>query len=178
MDVVRGPGNTAEEAVSRMIRLYEKDLLRLCCVILKDAALAEDAVQETFLKAYRKYGAFRAQSSEKTWLIRIAVNTCNDMKRTAWFRHIGSTVSLDLADRQSAQEPVSSALIDAVMQLPTRYKEVLLLYYYEDLTLEEIAPIVRASTTTVYRRLHKAYRLLKDLLETEIDEEGGHGFEN
>lgn len=75
MEVVKGPDNNVD-LISQWIRTYEKDLLRLCCVYLKDVSLAEDAVQETFLKAYSHLPSFRGNSSPKTWLVRIAINVC------------------------------------------------------------------------------------------------------
>lgn len=172
MEVVKGPDSREEEKISRLIKTYEKDLLRLCCVMLKDSVMAEDAVQETFIKAYRNLRAFRGDSSEKTWLIRIAINVCRDMRRTVWFRNIGRTVSLSEAELAKKQEPsVSSALIGEIMRLPEKYKEVILLHYYEGLTQSEVAGILRVSSPTVHRRLIKARALLKELLE------GGNGLE-
>ena len=80
MDGVTGPGNRPEERISQMIKTYEKDLLRLCRVYLKEESLAEDAMQETFIKAYKNLHTFRGESSEKTWLFRIAINVCRDMQ--------------------------------------------------------------------------------------------------
>ena len=166
MEVVKGPGNSQEERISRMIRTYEKDLLRLCCVYLKDAVMAEDAVQETFLKAYRHLHAFRGDSSEKTWLIRIAMNVCKDMQRTAWFRNIGKTMSIEDVQIPAEQEmDVSSELVSEIMRLPSKYKEVVLLYYYEEMSLSEVAQILNVSITTVHRWLEKARELLKKQLE-------------
>lgn len=164
MDIVKGPDNHKEEKISRMIQQYEKDLLRLCCVYLKDASMAEDAVQETFFKAYRSLDAFRGESSEKTWLIRIAVNVCKDMQRTAWFRNIGRLVSLN--DIQIPQEPeVKSEIVSEIMRLPKKLREVVLLYYYEDMTQSEIAGALNVSVPTVHRRLDKARGALKDMLK-------------
>ena len=164
MEIVKGPGNHLQHRISRMIQTYEKDLLRLCCVYLKDSSMAEDAVQETFLKAYKNLQSFRGESSEKTWLVRIAVNVCKDMQRTAWFRNIGRMVSID--DVQIPQElDVKSALVAEIMQLPGKLKEVVLLYYYEDMNLSEIAEVLNVSITTVHRRLEKARVLLKNMLE-------------
>ena len=172
MEVVKGPDCREEERISRLIKTYEKDLLRLCCVMLKDAAMAEDAVQETFIKAYRNLHTFRGDSSEKTWLIRIAINVCRDMRRTAWFRNIGRMVSLNDVELAQKQElDVSSALIGEITRLPEKYKEVILLHYYEGLNQSEIAGILRVSPATVHRRLIKARALLKELLE------GGNGLE-
>ena len=166
MEIVKGPGNRPQERISKMIKIYEKDLLRLCCGYLKDASMAEDAVQETFLKAYKNLQSFRGESSEKTWLIRIAINVCKDMKRTAWFRNIGRMVSIDDVQIPQVQElEVKSAVVSEIMQLPGKLKEVVLLYYYEDMNLSEIAETLNVSVTTVHRRLEKARVLLKNMLE-------------
>ena len=65
-----------KQRLTRLVRQYQTDLLRICYIQLHDTALAEDAVQETYLKAYRSMPAFRGDCSEKTWLMRIAVNVC------------------------------------------------------------------------------------------------------
>ena len=65
----------------------------MCYLHLSDKSLAEDAVQETFLKAYRGLSTFRSESSVKTWLIQIAINTCKSMKRSAWWRYIDRRVT-------------------------------------------------------------------------------------
>ena len=72
--------------IEEMIARYGDDILRLCLLYLGDRQLAEDAFQETFVKAWKGRDAFRGESSEKTWLSRIAVNTCRDMLRSGWFR--------------------------------------------------------------------------------------------
>ena len=166
MDFVKGPGNHPEARISRMVKIYEKDLLRLCCMYLKDAVMAEDAVQETFLKAYKSLHAFRGESSEKTWLMRIAINVCKDMQRTAWFRNLGKMVSIENIQIPAEQEmSISSELVSEIMKLPSKYKEVVLLYYYEGMNQSEVAQILSVSITTVHRRLEKARELLKKQLE-------------
>ena len=65
MSVVTGPDNQREEKISSLVRLYEKDLLRTCCVYLRDRDMAQDAVQETFLKAYKALDSFRSESTER-----------------------------------------------------------------------------------------------------------------
>ena len=120
MDFVKGPGNHPEARISRMVKTYEKDLLRLCCMYLKDTVMAEDAVQETFLKAYKSLHAFRGESSEKTWLMRIAINVCKDMQRTAWFRNLGKMVSIENVQIPTEQEmSISSELVSEIMKLPS-----------------------------------------------------------
>ena len=166
MDGVKGPGNRPEERISQMIKTSEKDLLRLCRVYLKEESLAEDAMQETFIKAYKNLHTFRGESSDKTWLFRIAINVCRDMQRTSWFRNISRMVSLDSVQIQQPQKSeISHALMDEIMRLPKKYREVILLYYYEDMKQNEIAEILGVSVTTVCRRIEKARELLKDMLK-------------
>ncbi|HIS96084.1 MAG TPA: sigma-70 family RNA polymerase sigma factor [Candidatus Ventricola gallistercoris] len=141
---------------------YEKDLLRMCCMYLRDMNMAEDAVQETFLKAYNALSSFRGDSSEKTWLYRIAVNVCNDMRRNAWYRFIDKRIDLDrLQIPVEAQSEESLALMTEIMRLPRKWMEVVLLYYYEDIRIPQIAEMLGVSQTMVSRRLKKARELLK-----------------
>ena len=76
----------ADDLLERMIRDYGDALLRTCYLYLKDYHLAEDAVQETLIKAMKHYGGFRHHSDEKTWLTRIAINCCKNMIRKKWYR--------------------------------------------------------------------------------------------
>ena len=165
MEVVKGPDSSPEERINRLIKDYERDLLRLCCVYLRDVSLAEDAVQETFIKAYRGLRTFRGESGEKTWLYRIAINVCKDMRRGSWFRFVSRDVNLDELQIPDSGRGERSALVEEIMRLPRKYREVILLYYYEDMKLAEIAKAIGVSAMTVSRRIDKARSLLKDLLE-------------
>ena len=156
-----------EEALNR----YEECLLRMCYSYLGDRSLAEDAVQETFLKAWKSYGHFRGESSEKTWLMCIAINTCRDVRRGAWFKHIDPTVSLDqLDDRAVSFEPRDDAVTKAVMNLKPRLREAVLLRWYQGLSADETAQALGISRSTAYERLSKAQAMLKSELEEWHDE--------
>ena len=125
MSVVTGPDNQREEKISSLVCLYEKDLLRTCCVYLRDRDMAQDAVQETFLKAYKALGSFRSESTEKTWLYSIALNVCRDMRRSAWFRYVDRRVTLDhLPDPVEPVPDASIALMQEIMRLPRKLMEV------------------------------------------------------
>ena len=80
-----------------LIDAYGDELLRLCLLYLGDRQLAEDAFQETMVKAWRALPDFRGESGAKTWLFHIAVNTCRDMLRSGWMRMRKSSVPLELA---------------------------------------------------------------------------------
>lgn len=166
MHVVKGPDNNSE-LIRQWINDYEKDLLRLCYIYLKDVFLAEDAVQETFLKAYRKLHLFQGESSPRTWLIRIAINVCKDVLRKAWFRHFRNTLPMDSMPNSYPEGDfeIKSALVAAIADLPKVNKEAVYLYHYEGFTQSEIADLLHVSIPTIHRRLETAYALLKKTLE-------------
>lgn len=148
---------------------YEESLLRMCFAYLGDAALAEDAVQETFLKAYRALGRFRGDAGEKTWLLRIAINTCRDLRRSAWFRHVDRNVTLDVlgepADPAQEWSQWDDTLTRAVMELKPKYREAVLLCCYQGLTGQEAASVLKISRAAVMNRLKQAKATLRRELE-------------
>jgi len=140
MEAVKDPDSLRNQTIERLIELYQTPLLRLCYVQLRDRALAEDAVQETFLKAYKGFAQFRGECSEKTWLTRIAINTCRDFQRGGWFRHTDRSVTPDMLPvGVDPPEPEDSDLALSVMKLPLKLREAIMLYYYQDMSTEEIA---------------------------------------
>ena len=172
MGVIQAPDQAQTDRLDRMVQQYEKDLLRLCCLYLRDWNAAEDIVQETFLKAFRHLDSFRGESSEKTWLITIALTGCRDYRRSAWFRYIDSRVSLN--DLPASSEPPDSEhaeLTLAVMKLKPKYMEAVLLYFYEGCPIKEIAGMLNLTEAAVSTRIHKAKRKLRDELEGGEDDE-------
>ena len=175
MSIVTGP-DTATNRDQKLISLvdrYQEPLLRMCCLYLRDRSLAEDAVQETFIKAYRALDSFREESSEKTWLMRIAMHICCDINRTGWFRFMNRDVTPEMFADQSAPPPEErdEELATAVMKLPRRLREVILLYYYQGMNVNEIADALNLSHSSVSGRLKRGREKLKNMLEgRELDE--------
>ena len=164
MDDVKGPDTP--ECFEQIVSEYQTQLRRLCCVLLKDVHLAEDAVQETFLKAYRSMGEFRKESSERTWLTRIAVNTCRDLLRSRWLRYIDRSVKIeDLPEPETPADPENTGLYETILRLPVKQREVVLLYYYQNMTMQEISDILQISASNVSRRLESARKTLRKRLE-------------
>ena len=170
MRFAQGPCRDKEEKLESLMETYGTQVKRLCCLYLRDASLAEDAAQETFIKAWRSLASFRGESSERTWLMRIAVNTCRDALRTSWFRRLDRRVTPEELPLVSPgpQEP---ALAQAIIRLPARDREVILLRYYEQLSPDEIAHMLRQPLNTVKSRLARAKKKLKQLLEGWNDDD-------
>ena len=177
MDAVRGPDSIREAAIrreaarpeatlTRLVETYQTALLHICYMILHDEALAEDAVQETYIKAYKSLESFRGESSEKTWLFHIGMNVCRDMKRARWFRYVDRRVTPDTlviptVDANDDHEDLAQAIV----HLPDKYKEVILLHYYQNMNVRDIAQTLGLAPSSVSNRLKKAREKLRVLLE-------------
>ena len=164
MDAVKSSDSRDQKLIHLMQR-YELSVKRMCCAIVQDAALAEDAAQETFLRAYRALDGFRSESSEKTWLMRIAINVCKDMRRSGWFRFIDRRVDPSRLPEPAACTDEQQELSMLVMQLPRRLLEVVLLYYYQGMTTRETAAALGIPQQTVVSRLQSARKRLRISLE-------------
>ena len=169
---VKAPDSHAESTLERLIRENQVSLKRLCYLYLHDRSLAEDAVQETFLKAYRFLQDFRGEANERTYLTRIAINTCKDMLRTGWFRHMDRRVTPEELPAREEADPYHREVAAAVMNLPRKLREVILLYYYRGLNMQEIAEVLNITQPAVTGRLKRAREKLKtELKGGGIDEE-------
>ena len=157
--------------IEELIDLYGDEIFRLCIAYLGDRQLAEDAFQETFLKVWKNADRFRGESSVRTWFASIAVNTCRDLLRSGWFRlrrkskHIEELAQLPAASAMPEESPVRTA----VLSLPGMYREIILLYYDQNMKLKEIASLLHLSQNTVSTRLRRARKLLAKELKGEIE---------
>ena len=157
-----------EQALVRLMSQYGDGIKRMCCVYLRDPGAAEDAAQETFIKAYDHIEPLLGGEivNERAWLSRIAINTCKDMLRSSWMRHIDrrrAIEELPLAAPPQHQENLE--LTEAILALPPKLKDIVLLHYYQGLSLRTCAQILGISAPTASRYLAQATRRLKMDLE-------------
>ncbi len=161
----KGPDN---EWLTEIIDEHQTSLLRLCYLYLHDVHLAEDAVQETFLKAWRMRQGFRSESSVKTWLTRIAIRTCCDVRRTFWFKRLDRRFTPDMLPASAWNVPdTERELTLAVMKLPPKLQDVIVLHYYQELKVNDIAAMLHISQSSVSGRLTRTRTQLKRILEKE-----------
>lgn len=160
----------ANQHLERLMNDYGDTILRMCFLYLKDYQLAEDATQETFIKALTSYEKFKHRSSEKTWLTRIAINCCKNVMRTHWFRMIKK----DIEEHQhQCSEYVIEDLIEkdgisnAIMKLELDDRKIIILYYYQELPIKDIASVIGISENTANQRLFRARKKLKKYLEED-----------
>ena len=154
------------EQFAELVQAYQLPLLRMCTLHLRDADLARDAVQETFIKACRAWKDFRGECSVQSWLMRIAINTCRDMQRSWWHRHVNRAVvpeDMPLQTEGISDEAIAVSM--AIAHLAPKLREAVLLYYYQGMSLEETARALGLSIAAVSGRLKRAKAKLRDALK-------------
>lgn len=165
----------AREAAEDLFRTHGTRLLRLAALYLGDVVLAEDAVQETYLKVIKGYGKFQGQGELSTWATRILINTCKDIRRAGWFRRLLSSQPLHLLPEPAApMAETDRGVVQAVMGLPAKYREILLLHYWQGLDARQISLFIGISENAVYTRLSRARGMLKPILKGEYEDEQPH----
>jgi len=161
-----------EKVIERLIDEYGNEILRIAYVYLKDQQLAEDAFQEVFLKVYMNYNSFRKESSEKTWIIRITINVCKDMLKSSYHQRVQATDDEVLTQIHSEDEDFlerlsNKELFETILKLDPKYKDVIILYYYQGFKIKEMASLLDTTTGQVSSLLARARENLKQLLGEE-----------
>ena len=126
---------------------------------LKNSFDSEDLIQEVFLKYLKYDGNFESLDNEKYWLIRVTINSCKSFLTTAWKKN--TILSSEEIERKKDQG-IDTTYFLAISNLPNKYKEVIVLYYYENFKIEEIAQILKASQSAIKKRLQRAKEKLKE----------------
>lgn len=183
-----------DQAFASLVTRYQERVFRLLARFTRDRIEVEDLAQEVFVKVFRKLHTFQRDSSFFTWLYRIAVNTANDaMSRRSRrrLRLVEDAAELDDGQREpgdaGAAEPLLAAeLRDVTRQLvdrlPEKYRTILVLREYEDLSYNQISDVLGCSLGTVESRLFRARQRFKEAMERSypdlvpgmrVDPEGG-----
>jgi RNA polymerase sigma-70 factor (ECF subfamily) len=154
-----------EAAVNRALELYADTVRRICFIHLKNHADVDDVFQDVFLKYLLHDNPFESDAHEKAWLIRVAINTCKDVLKSFFRKNVTSFD--ELYDEPFHFHEQESEVLDAVLKLPEKYRDVIYLHYYEGYSAVEIAKITGKKVNTIYTWLDRARKNLKDSLGGE-----------
>lgn len=156
-----------------VIRRNSETVYRLAYALVRTRADADDIYQEVFLRYVRKTPAFDSAEHEKAWFMRVTINCRRNFWRSPWMQR-RSALEGDALEREASGADMfyeaadeDRLLIETVKQLPEKYRVVIHLFYYEDLSVEEIGRITKSKASTVRTRLTRARRELKSLLQQE-----------
>ncbi len=149
--------------IEKAVEEYADMIFRVCIVILKNEADAQDAVQETFLKYIQKAPQFENSQHEKAWLIKVATNNSrNVLKRKNRY----SDADLESVTANAVSEDASSVL-EALVSLPEKYSIVIILHYIDGYKVNEIAEMIGKTPSAVKMRLQKGRKLLEKVYRGE-----------
>jgi len=147
------------------VEKYADMVRRICLVHLKNLHDTEDVFQNVFLKYMLYKGSFENEEHEKAWLTRVTINACTD-----WLRSLARRRWIPLEsvlEEGNMPDEASREVLEAVLQLPERYREVIYLFYYEGYSAVEIAGILGKKENTIYTWLSRAKGILRKSLEVE-----------
>ncbi len=165
VDIPQAP-ESAEERLTRLMQTYGSSVLRVCYLYLKDHSLAQDAAQTTFVKAWQALQTLREGSTEKAWLMKIAVNTCKTTLRSREYKLYAQSPDMDDLPEPAAEDELpDNTVLNAVLLLPEKYREVVMLHYYQGLPSPTVAKILKLPQATVLTRLHRARKILESQLK-------------
>lgn len=152
-----------KEAYGVLAGEYARDVFAVCMSVLGNAADAEDAAQEAFVRGYGQIGGLRKSGRFGQWVMQIARNVCLDMLR----RRQAGRKALEAERRRDRNERRSEEygeLEDAISRLDEKYREVLMMYYFGGESSEAVAARLEISPATVLSRLSRARRRLREIL--------------
>lgn len=151
------------------VRQYQDTVYRVALHVLGSPFDGEDAVQEVFLRLYTHPKPFDSEEHLRRWLIRVTVNTCKNTLKSRWRK--GRTSLDDVAETPVFDTPAEETLYQTVLALPGKYRAVLILHYYEELSTAEIGQILNIRQSAVTTRLSRARTMLKNKLGEERQDE-------
>ncbi|SDQ78772.1 RNA polymerase, sigma subunit, SigV [Virgibacillus subterraneus] len=165
--------NRNEIILEEIMVEYGNDLVRLAFNYVKDKETAKDVVQNSFIKCYKNLDDFRNESSLKTWLYRITINESKDYLRSWHHRKVQAKSFvqetaksiLPSAEDKVIKESENQEIRQLIFSLPKSYREVIFLYYYKSLIMDEIVEVTGLNISTVKTRLRRGKQKLKIMME-------------
>lgn len=158
----------SEQEVNRVVEQYSNMVRRLCMIYLKNYADTEDIFQTVFLKYVLSSVSFENEEHERAWFIRVTMNACKDFLKS-FFRSRVTSLEEILEQSVEMREDYREVL-EAVLSLPKKYREVIYLHYYEGYTAPEISKILGKKVNTIYTLLNRAKQMLRKKLGGDEDE--------
>lgn len=169
---------TEDKAVlQQKIEQYADMLYKLAFSQMKNTQDAEDVVQEVLYQFIKNTKPFESVEHEKAWLIRVTLNACRKIWRSTWYKHtVPFTMSQDVAEKDDMDDKLilkekEQEILKAVMNLPRKYREVIHLFYFENMSIKAICEVTGRKTNTVTSQLTRGRDMLQKTLKEEYQYE-------
>lgn len=164
-------GMSYEEVVEK----YSDYITRMCVVWTQNEEAAKDCFQNTFIKLYKSSKTFNDSEHLEAWLLRVARNECNDYHRTFWNKNVSIGLDREKLERVKNDsvnkiqfDSDTENLVKALRKLSLKYREVLVLYYYQEYSTKEISDILQLSVNTVKSRLQRGREKLAKIIKKQV----------
>jgi RNA polymerase sigma-70 factor, ECF subfamily len=164
---------TNQDMIENIINQYSTQIKRLAFTYVRDWAVSDDITQEVLIICYEKLNTYRGEGDIKNWLFKITVNKCKDYLRGKWYKRI---IPVDGKWEDYGSESTSSEdsffkkneaaeLSKKVLSLPMKYREVIILFYYEGLKIREMVELLVVKEQTIKTRLSRARKMLEKMIK-------------
>lgn len=161
-----------KEYIQERIDRYEAMLYRIAYLQLKNSYDAQDVIQEVFYQYIKQNTEFESEEHEKAWFIKVTLNGCRKIWRSAWFRKTeglpaGEMPAQSALEQEMIEKEKRRELLKEVWKLPVKYREVIHLFYYEQMSVREISEVTGKRESTVTSLLTRGRGLLRKRLKEE-----------
>ena len=160
-----------EDSIRESIERYTDMVYRLAFSMVKNRYDADDIHQEVFIQYISHYSSLEYEEHKKAWLIRVTVNTCKNWWKSAWQRKVcGMLEHHEVVEQEESilQWEERYPVMELVRNLPQKYKAVIHLFYYEEMSIKEIAEVLELKESNVRARLTRARQKLKEVLKEDV----------
>ena len=162
-----------EEIVDHIIDEYGEGIKRLIFTYVKNHSTTDDIFQEFLIKVYKTINGFKGESKLKTWLYRIAINCCKDHLRSPIHRILSLNTMFSFKIEKSAEDALihkeqKTRVAEAVLSLPTKYREIIILRYYQNFSIQQISDTLHINDSTVKTRISRGKSKLQQKLGGDI----------
>lgn len=156
--------NRTEDDIDNTIKSYSNTVFKVALSYTRDNSVSEDILQNVLIKYMIDSTCFYGEDHKKAWLIHVTINECKKFFRTNW-----NIKRISLEDIYPFCEPEKHEVFYAVMDLPKKYRLVIHLYYYEELSVKEISNALKINENTIMSLLYRGRKILKNILEVEYE---------
>ena len=139
--------------------LYKNTIYSIAYTYVHNVTDADDITQDVFMKYLNSNSVFQTLDNEKYWIIRVTINTCKSYLTKYWKKNV--VLDDDYVNRIASEEKEEDDMFECVFKLPHKYKEVIVLYYYENLSTDEISKTLMITKSNVKKRLERARNILR-----------------
>lgn len=160
------------QQIEQIMNMYGHDIKRLVFTYMKNQADTDEVTQDVFVTVYGKLSTFKGEASLRSWIYSIAINKCKDHLRR-WqvrnqrlkerLKHFTLSTETPSPEQQLLKQNERDHLVTIIMMLPVKYREILILYYFQEFTTDEISNMLNLNPSTVRSRLSRGRKRLKQL---------------